>query len=73
MVITGVLLGALSLGFVGSMIADGDEPNFDPNGEIFDVADRAAATLRSDSPIRGATFLVESVDGGDVLTAAALT
>ena len=46
---------------------------FGPNGEIFDVADRAAATLRSDSAKRGATFLVESVDGGDVLTAAALT
>ena len=72
-VIVGVLIGALTLGFVGSTIADNDEPNFDPSGEIFDVADRAAETLRSESSIHGATFLVESADGGDVLTAAALT
>ena len=72
LVIVAVLLGALTLGFVGSTLANTDEPNFDPSGEIFDVAERADGLLGSESSIRGAAFLVESADGGDVLTAVAL-
>lgn len=73
LVIVGVLLGALTLGFVGSSVANTDEPSFDPQGKVFDVADRAAETLKSGTTVESATFLVESSDGGDVLTAAALT
>ena len=66
------LVVVIGLGVVGPMIADTGEPNFDPQGEIFDVAERAAATLRSESTIESATFIVEAVDGGNVLTTAAL-
>lgn len=73
LVIVAVLLGALTLGIVGSTITNTDEPNFDPSGEIFDVAERANELLGSESTIQGASFLVEAAEGGDVLTAASLT
>ena len=72
LVIAGVLVGALTLGALGSAFADTADSDFDPDGEIFDIADRADSTLRSESSIGRAAFLVESLDGGDVLTAAAL-
>jgi len=37
--------------------------------EIFTTAERADTTLQSDSTISQATFITESADGGDVLTA----
>ena len=40
LVLVGVLLSVLTLGVVGPIVADTDEPNFDPAGEIFDVANR---------------------------------
>jgi predicted RND superfamily exporter protein len=67
------LVSVLALGVAGPLVADQSEPNFDPPGEIFEVAERADASLQSDSTIRQATFLVEAADGRDVLTAAALT
>ena len=72
LVIVGVLLGALTLGFIGSSVADDREPSFDPEGEIFEIFDRANSTLRSDTTVGSEAFLVEAADGGDVLTAAAL-
>lgn len=67
-----VVATALVLGAVAPNIADSSEPNFDPDGQVFDDYARADALLRSESSIGGAAFLVESPDGGDVLTAAAL-
>ncbi len=64
-----VVLGALALGIAAPLVADTDEPNFDPNGEVFQLYDRAAETLSSDSTIAGAAFIVEAAGGGDVLTA----
>lgn len=63
------LLTVVALGVVGPMVVNTDEPNFSPDTELFQVEDRAANTLRSDSSIDQATFIVESPDGGDVLTA----
>jgi len=71
-VVAFTLLGVLTLGIAGPLLGDQSEPSFDPKGEIFDVAARADALLQSDSTIQQATFLVESSDGGDVLTAPAL-
>ena len=73
LVVVGVLLAALTLGFVGSSIGNTDEPNVDPEGTIFEIAQRADNTLQSNSTIGGATFLIEAPDGGDVLSAAALS
>ena len=45
LVVVGVLLAALTLGFVGSSIGNTDEPNFDPEGTIIEIAQRADNTL----------------------------
>jgi predicted RND superfamily exporter protein len=67
------LVLVLGLGVVGPIVADTGEPSFDPEGEIFEVAARMAVTLRGESTIESASFIVESTDGGNVLTADALT
>jgi hypothetical protein len=59
-----VLLVAIGLGVAGPMIANTDEPNFDPDGEIFMTLEDVDATLGGDSTIRIATWLVESRDEG---------
>jgi predicted RND superfamily exporter protein len=64
-----LVLVVIGLGVAGPLVADTDEPNFDPNGEMFEVAERADATLQSDSTISRATFITEAAGGGDVLTA----
>ena len=71
-VVLGVVVAALALGAFAPIVADGDDPNFDPAGTIFNVNARAMDTLNSESSISGAGFLVESADGDDVLTAATL-
>ena len=63
------LLTVVALGVVGPMVVNNDEPNFSPDTELFQVEDRAANTLRSESTIDQATFIVEAPDDGDVLTA----
>ena len=68
----GTLVLVIALGIGGPLVADMDEPNFDPKGEVFDVAERAALTLRGESSIETASFLVEAREGGNVLTADAL-
>lgn len=64
-----LLLVVIGLGIAGPLVADTNDADFDPNTEVFAVADRADATLRSDSTIRQARFIVEAADGGDALTA----
>lgn len=64
-----LVLGIIAVGVGGVMVADTSEPSFEPEGEIFTVYERAEATLRSESTIEQASFLVEAADGGDVLTA----
>ena len=63
---------ALGLGFLGPIVADEGEPNFSPGGEIYDTEDLVEDRFASDSPVRGAAFLVEHPDGDDVLTASSL-
>ncbi|MCL1588447.1 MAG: efflux RND transporter permease subunit [Actinomycetia bacterium] len=57
-----MLLVAIGLGVAGPMIANTDEPNFDPDGEIFTSLEDVNATLGSDATVRTATWLVESND-----------
>jgi len=66
-----VVVGVAS-GIIGTLIADTDEPNFGPSGEIYDTEARAEEVFASTSPIRVATFLVDEPNGQDVLTQAAL-
>lgn len=67
-----VVVTALVLGGVATQSADTDDPNFDPNGAVFELADRENSMLRDDSTLDAAGFLVEAADGGDVLTADAM-
>jgi predicted RND superfamily exporter protein len=62
----------VGIGILGSLIADTDEPNFSPSGEIYDTAARAEEVFASSSPIRGATFLVDDANRQDVLNQAVL-
>ena len=57
---------AIGLAVAGSAVANNDDANFDPPGEVFDTAERADAALHSDSTIYTASFLVES-PGGNAL------
>jgi predicted RND superfamily exporter protein len=59
-------------GVVGSLIADTDEPNFSPSGEIYETEARAEEVFESTSSIRDAAFIVDDANGQDVLTQAAL-
>ena len=67
-----LVLAAVVLGIVGSLIADTDEPNFSPSGEIYDTEARAEEVFASSSPIRDAGFLADEPNGQDVLTQVAL-
>jgi predicted RND superfamily exporter protein len=64
-----LVVGIIAVGAAGVLTADTSEPSFEPDGEIFAVYERAEEALHSDSTIAQAAFLVESADGGDVLTA----
>ncbi len=64
-----VLVMALAVG--GSFAADNSEPSFEPEGEIFTTAERAGDTLRSESSISQASFLVEA-PGGNALSPEAI-
>jgi hypothetical protein len=67
-----LVLAGVAFGIGGTIIADTDEPNFGPSGEIYDTEARAEEVFASSSPIRVATFLVDQPNGQDVLTQAAL-
>ena len=72
LVTVALVAGIIAIGVAGVMTADTSEPSFDPEAEIFTVYERAEQTLKSESTIAQASFLVEAADGGDVLTADAL-
>ena len=67
-----LVVAAVVFGIVRSLIADTDEPNFSPSGEIYDTEALADEVFASSSPIREPGFLVDEPDGQDVLTQAAL-
>jgi predicted RND superfamily exporter protein len=72
-VAVGAMLLVIALGLIGPMIADTDEPNFDPAGEVFDTLERSGESLRGESTVETAMFLVEPVAGdSNVLTADAI-
>ena len=67
------LLVAVGLGVVGPIVANTDEPNFDPDGEIYTALADADLTLSGTSTVSGAMWLVEPAeDGGNALAAATL-
>jgi predicted RND superfamily exporter protein len=68
----GVVLVAIVLAVITPAVADDGEPSFDPSGEIYDTAARVDEVFAASSPLRTATFLVETPSGGDVLTQASL-
>lgn len=62
-----VIVGlAIPLAFLGSAVADTEEPGFDPHSRTFEIEDRVDEVF-ADPDIRSATFLVDRADGGDVL------
>ncbi|MGB5167255.1 MAG: MMPL family transporter [Acidimicrobiia bacterium] len=64
-----LILGIIGIGTAGVMVADTSEPSFDPEAEVFTIYERADEMLQAESTIAQASFLVESANGGDVLTA----
>ncbi len=62
------LIGSLAVAAVGLTTRDDTEPSFDPDDEIYDIANRADEVFESSSTIRSASFLVDREDGTDVLT-----
>lgn len=69
LVTSALVVGIIGIGVAGVVTADTSEPSFDPEAEIFTVYERAEQTLKSESTIAQASFLVEATGGGDVLTA----
>ncbi len=67
-----LILAVIAIGATGVVVADTEEPSFDPKSEIATIDERANSTLGSESSVEYSMFLVEAVDGGDVLTANAL-
>lgn len=68
-----LILTVIAIGAIGVVVADTQEPRFDPESEIMSIYERADSTLTSESSVEYSTFLVEATDGGDVLTADALS
>ena len=75
-----LVITAVVLGVVGPMVASEDQPSFNSGGEIYDTDDLVVDRFDADSPIRAASFFVETDDVTatpdtrvhDVLTADAL-
>jgi predicted RND superfamily exporter protein len=68
------LVVVMGLGVVGPMVANTDEPEFDPAGEVFDTLAYVESTLQGESSVETAVFLAEAPSGGtNVLTTDALT
>lgn len=73
LIVVAALLLVIGLGVAGPILANTDEPNFDPAGEVFDTLATADLTLRSTSTVVSASYLVEPTEpGGNVLSPAAL-
>ena len=63
-----VVVLAVGLAIAAPSIANDEQVNFDPTGEIYEIRDRADDVFDPISSVAGATFLVEEPDGADVLT-----
>jgi len=63
-----VVVLAVALAVAAPSIANEEQVNFDPTGEIFDIRDRTADVFDPESGVASATYLVEHPDGADVLT-----
>lgn len=63
-----VVVAAVILGLFAGAFADTEEPNYDPAGEVYETADRVDDLFGATTSIRKATFLVDRVGGGPVLT-----
>ena len=63
-----VVVLALALAIVAPSIANDEAVNFDPTGEIYDIAERVEDVFTPESAVASALFLVEHPDGADVLT-----
>ena len=64
-----VLVGvAVVLAGLFPVLADDGEPSFDPSGEIYETQSRVEDMFATTSPVRGVSFIVETPDGGNVLT-----
>ncbi len=67
-----VVVLAIAMAAVADTMGSTDEPDSEPSGEIYDTSDRVEDVFSIPGGNRGATFLVEGVDGEDVLTRDAL-
>jgi predicted RND superfamily exporter protein len=67
-VASGVAVLAVALALLAPGVANEEQVNFDPTGEIYDIRDRADDVFDSESAVAGARFLVEDPNGIDVLT-----
>ena len=69
-VLVSVIVAVLAIVMAGISDAMGstDEPDSDPSGEIYDTADLVEDTFSFTEGFQRAVFLVEGVDGTDVLT-----
>lgn len=63
-IVIAALLVVIGLGVAGPMIANTDEPNFDPAGEVFDNLATADLTLRSTATVVSTAYLVEPAEAG---------
>ncbi len=68
----GVLVLALLMAGAFTAMGSDEEPEFDPSGDIYDVAERAESVFDVTTGVQGAIFLVEGPDDTDVLTRNAL-
>jgi len=68
----GVLVVAVLMAGVFAAMGSDDEPKFDPSGEIYDTSQRVEDVFDVTTGFQTAAFLVEDLDGNDVLTRNAL-
>jgi len=72
-IVVAVSVVAILLAAAGQFMASTEEPNGDPSGEIYVTADRASDVFAGfTTGVQGALFIVEGLDGDDVLTRDAL-
>ncbi|MDH3605618.1 MAG: MMPL family transporter [Acidimicrobiia bacterium] len=69
-VLVSVIVAVLAIVMAGVFDAIGstDEPEYDPSGAIYDTQQLVEDTFSFTEGTRSAAFLVEGIDGGDVLT-----
>lgn len=67
-----VVVLALALGMLGPIVANEEEANFSPTGELYTIEQRVEDVFDPETSIVAATFLVEDPDQFDVLTQEAL-